>query len=291
MKNLKDLMSLALSDEGIERNTRTGKTFSLWNKTLSWNLQDGFPAVTSKKLAWKSVAGELLWFLSGSEYIKDLKRYTYGNENSTKKTIWCDDAARWHKNNPEPSEYGFSTDYVGALYGNAWRNFSDSDTDQITRLVEGLKNYPENRDHIVMAWNPFYIANDYMALRPCHMGFQCYVVNGKLNLNWFQRSNDGFLGAPFNIASYALLTHLLAKWTGLEVGTLSVWLGDFHIYENHIPAVQEFLNAPEYRMPTLVLPEGCETLESTLRLTASDFKDSLVGYQSYGVIKAPLSVG
>lgn len=274
-------------DHGEIRDTRTGKVHSRWNYSLEFNLQKGFPAVTSKKLAWNPVVGELLWFLSGSYWLQDLKHYTFNDETSDKWTIWTDDTERWG-----------STNYVGYLYPHQWRNFGSTDvskigTDQIQNLIKNLKEQPARRDHIVMAWNAFDIEQNDMALKPCHLGFQCYVTEkGHLNLHWFQRSVDSFLGLPFNIASYALLTHLLAQWAGLKPGKLSCWLGDTHIYDNHCNAVKDYINNEEFSECQLSLPEGTDTLEDTLtNMTAVDFKNSLVGYQSAGVIKAPLSVG
>lgn len=286
MQNIKDLMKDILKN-GTLKDTRTGNVISTWNKTLEWDLQKGFPTVTSKKLAWNSVVGELLWFLSGSESLKDLRIYTFGKDVD-KWTIWTDDTKRWHNTNNRNLQ---DKDFVGALYPVQWRNYNYSNVDQIKNIVDGLKNNPNERNHIVMAWNPEAISKNEMSLKPCHLGFQCYVENGKLNLNWWQRSCDVFLGLCFNIASYALLQHLLASWTGLEVGKLSCWIGDTHIYENHKEAVATYLNNEEHPLPTLELPKGSETLEDVLKLTSVDFKDSLKNYVHEGPIKAPLSVG
>ena len=285
-QELKDLYSNILTF-GESRFTRTGMVKSVWDRKLSFDLSEGFPAVTSKKLAWRATVGELLWFLGGSTNLPDLKHYTFNNKHSDKWTIWTDDAKRW----------GVEDD-LGCLYGFQWRSFGElygspsGAVDQIQNLIYRLKNEPERRDHIVMAWNPYDIENDLMALKACHTHFQCYIsADYKLNLKFFMRSSDAFLGLPLNIASYALLTHLLAKWTGLEVGILSCDLGDVHIYGNHKDAVKEFINNPEFEPCQLELPEGTDSLESTLNLTADDFMDSLVGYKSMGAIKAPLSVG
>ena len=275
-------------EHGEERDTRTGKVYSTWNNNLEFDLREGFPAVTSKKLAWTPVVGELLWFLSGSQHLSGLKYYTFNDMNADKWTIWTDDAERWGDGN-----------FVGHLYPHQWRNFGDRSagfeegTDQIKDLIDRLQHEPFRRDHIVMAWNPYDIEHNLMALKPCHLGFQCYVTkDGELNLHWFQRSVDSFLGLPFNIASYALLTHLLAHWCGLKVGKLSCWLGDTHIYDNHIDAVKTFLNNPRFKECRLELPDVCDSLDETLEnVTALNFKNSLIGYESMGPIKAPLSVG
>lgn len=303
MNQLKELMRDIIAF-GEVRETRTGKVRSIWDMNMHWDLSAGFPAVTSKQLMWGPVVGELLWFLSGSESLSDLRKYTFG-EDKDQWTIWTDDARRWHKTVmaefddadehwrevfPQPV---LDPDYVGALYGTQWRSFNDdTKSDQIQNLIKSLIAEPDNRDHIVMAWNPTAIVHNEMALKPCHLGFQCYVTKDKrLNLKWWQRSVDTFLGLPFNIASYALLVHLLAKWTGLKPGRLSCDLGDVHIYESHMDAVKEYLDNPVHAKPTLVLPEGCESLESTLTLTALDFRDALKDYQHSGRISAPLSVG
>ena len=290
MHQIKDIMSDVIN-YGEWRETRTGRVKSIWNSGESWNLASGrFPAVTAKTLAWRSVVGELLWFLSGSMSVEDLRRFTFGeNCPPAKWTIWTDDAVRWNKSQNRTEEH---FDFVGNLYPVQWRNYGCLGVDQIANLVDGLKNAPMERNHIVMAWNPYDIARNSMALKPCHIGFQCYVTNdGRLNLKWWQRSVDSFLGLGFNVASYALLTHLLCEWTGLQPGELSCDLGDVHIYENHMDAVSQYLESPCHNLPELVLPEKAKSLDTILELTALDFEDSLVGYTSSGNIKAPLSVG
>lgn len=287
MKNLKELYAEVLH-HGNLRTTRTGNVISIWDGKLKFNLQDGFPAVTSKKLAWQTCVGELLWFLSGSEWIGGLKHFTFGDEFSDKWTIWTDDTRRWNHSRGD----GCSEDYVGALYPVQWRCYNYADVDQIENLIKNLRENPYNRDHIVMAWNPESIAGNEMALKPCHIGFQCYVDEvGYLHLKWWQRSVDCFLGLPMNIASYALLLSLLAKWTGWKPGTLTADLGDIHIYENHKEQAYRYMCNEEHLLPRLDLPYGTESLESTLQLTAKNFKDSLTGYNHEGTIKAPLSVG
>lgn len=274
--------------EGELRSTRTGDTLSIWNQTMEFDLADGFPAVTSKTLQWNAVVGELLWFLSGSSSLKDLRRYTYGSDEP-RWTIWTDDTKRWY-GDTETNQH--TLEFVGNLYGTQWRGTTEDHVDQIRNLIKQLMREPNRRDHIVMAWNPMDIERDNMALKPCHLGFQCFVRKGEyLDLHWWQRSVDSFLGLPFNIASYALLTHLLAMWTDLKPGRLSCWLGDTHLYMNHSDAVTEYMMNPEFDLPTMVLPRGCETLASTLELDARDFVGALDGYNSAGVIKAPLSVG
>lgn len=273
---------------GTDRATRTGNVKSIWDAKVVFNLEEGFPALTTKRIAWKTVVGELLFFLSGSESLKTLKHYTFGDSNSDKWTIWTDDTERWHKT------LGYTVDpnFVGALYPVQWRNYNHSGVDQIQNLITSLRESPQERNHIVMAWNPEAIASNSMSLKPCHLGFQCYVdAESNLHLKWWQRSVDTFLGLPFNIASYALLTHLLAKWCGLGVGTVTGDLGDVHVYDNQRDAVNEMLGNTPLKSPNLRLPKGTETLDSTLKLTSEDFSDSLHQYQHHGTIKAPLSVG
>lgn len=292
---------------GEQRETRTGNVRSVWDRKVKFDLREGFPATTSKKLGWQSVVGELLWFLSGSTSLRDLKKYTFNDPDSEKWTIWTDDAKRWANTAYAPGsrESIIEEGYVGNLYPHQWRNYgyeqklgehefhTHEGVDQIQNLITRLQNEPQRRDHIVTAWNPYDIQKNLMALKSCHVMFQCYVDrNNNLHLKWTQRSCDLFLGLSFNIASYALLTHLIADWCGLGVGTLTGDLGDVHIYENHIDAVNEYIENPRHILPQLVLPEQCKQgLEETLEMTALDFKDALVGYKHEGIIKAPLSVG
>jgi thymidylate synthase len=280
----RNLLNKCLSGEarGI---TRTGVTYSTFGEFIKVDLKKGFPATLGKRLAWKSVVSELLWFLSGKTDIESLQKYN----NSDGWTIWTDDMERWHQSStPQDVPYGD----CGDLYGKQWRNYNG--VDQITNLIEGLKNDPTGRRHIVMAWNPSAIAAGKMCLPPCHIGFQCYIDNSNdLHLQWWQRSGDGFLGVPFNFASYALLVHLLAKWVGCGVGGLSVCFGDVHVYGSHVNAVKEYLDTDfiELSHPDILLPPGTDDLSSTLQLTSNDFKNALVGYDVKNVIKAPLSVG
>lgn len=285
MKQVKDIIKYVLNN-GVERQTRTGEVISAWNYQASWDIRDDFPAVTSKTLAWKPVVGELLWFLSGSKSLSDLRKLTYGSDQN-QWTIWNGDTERWLTNKSYTDK-----NFVGDLYPTQWRNYNGGGVDQIQNLISNIIENPLERDHIVMAWNPEAIHRDLMALKPCHLGFQCYITNnGELNLHWWQRSVDVFLGLPFNIASYSLLAHLLANWCNLRVGTVSCTLMDVHIYVDHMDSVNKYMSNIEYPMPKLILPKGCETFEDTLNLTAIDFKDCLYQYESAGEIKAPLSVG
>lgn len=281
MQSLKDLMNKIMTD-GNQRITRTGSVKSIWNTHLVFPMCKGFPAVTSKRLPWKAVVGELLWFLSKSKSVADLRYYTHGS-TSPKWTIWTDDATRWNTTNNHDN-----LDYVGDLYPTQWRDYNNQGIDQINNLIQNLINSPNERNHIVMAWNPEAIANDTMALKPCHIGFQCYVHNDKLNLTWWQRSWDVFLGAPANIASYALLLHILAKLTNLQPGTLSVQVGDAHLYNNHITQVNTYLANHVHPLPSLELPPF-NSIDDLLQYTSADF--ILHDYVCEPAIPAPLSVG
>ncbi len=285
---LKELMADILS-KGNKRETRSGKVISVFNRHLEFDLREGFPATTSKKLAWLTCVGELLTFLSGISDIRTLKHYTFGDENSDRWTIWCDDLKRWNTQNDMPDNTN-----LGEWYATQWRAYPHEygNIDQIANLIEGLKSNPNGRYHIVQNYNAGSKGNDATCLAACHVMFQCYVEDGYLDLDFLMRSNDLFLGNPMNIASYALLLEMLAAWTGLKPRYLSASLKDVHIYENHLDAVNTYMNNPVHALPQLELPEKVyEGLDATLTLTAGDFKDSLVGYEHSGVVKAPLSVG
>jgi thymidylate synthase len=218
-------------DKGVEKKDRTGVgTISVFGYQMRFNLQDGFPLVTTKKLHLRSIIHELLWFLKGDTNIKYLK------DNGV--TIWDE----WADENGD----------LGPVYGSQWRSWPAPDgrkIDQITQLIEQIKKNPDSRRHIVSAWNPAEV--DKMALPPCHAMFQFYVADGKLSCMLLQRSTDTFLGLPFNIASYALLTHMVAQQCNLEVGDF-VWTGgDTHIYLNHIEQVNLQLSREPYSLPQL----------------------------------------
>jgi thymidylate synthase len=229
---------------------RTGVgTISLFGEQLRFNLQEGFPAMTTKKLAWKSVVSELLWFIEGSGDERRLAEILYGTRDESKKTIWTANANAdyWLPKS------AYSGD-LGRVYGVQWRHWRSADgveVDQLKNLVDGLKNDPNGRRHIITAWNPAELSE--MALPPCHMFAQFYIRNNILSCQMYQRSADLFLGVPFNIASYALLTHLIAKTIGAEVGELILTFGDVHIYNNHVIQVVELLSREPYPYPTLDL--------------------------------------
>jgi thymidylate synthase len=241
---------------------------------MRFNLQEGFPAVTTKKLAWRAVVSELLWFLEGSGDERRLAEILHGTRDSDKKTIWTANAEAEYWN----SKIKFEGD-LGRVYGVQWRkwrtpvehkaeSFKDDfgniynrggmlhikETDQIKTLIDGIKKDPHGRRHILSAWNPGEL--DQMALPPCHVLSQFDVTDGYLSCQMYQRSCDMFLGVPFNIASYSLLTHIIAKECNLKVGDF-IWTGgDCHIYNNHIDAVKEQLTRTPKTLPTLFITEG-----------------------------------
>lgn len=289
MKNYQDLLTKVLI-HGEERDTRSGKVYSLFGENLEFDLREGFPAVTTKKLLFNLVAGELLWFLNGRTDLPALRYYSNLPEGA--RTIWTDDYERWIAENPThiPLKEG-TKECLGKLYGWQWRNFEgrNYEVDQIQELINKIKYNPKSRYLVVSAWHPSDIAEEAMALGACHNMFQCYVSSdGYLDLMFNLRSSDVFLGNPYNIASYALLTHILGSFTGLTPRFLKCNLGDTHIYLNHVEAVKQQLGNVPKALPTLSMPFP-KSLEDLSHLTAKDFK--LEGYEHYGVIKAPLSVG
>ncbi len=286
MQQIKNVMMNVLA-LGTQRKTRSGITTSKFFETVSFDLQKGFPAVTCKKLAMKSMIGELLWFINGETTIDTLQKRSGLSDDAW--TIWTDDCTRWH-NEDDSDAAMFDTNDLGYIYGSQWREFGFSGLDQLELLIEGLKSDPYGRRHIVSAWNPEDL--DSMALAPCHTSFQCYVreVGGEkyLDLIWHQRSVDVFLGLPFNIASYAALTHILASICGYKVGMLHGTLGDCHIYEQHGEACRAYLDNECLELCDFVMPK-IERLSDLENMTASDF--SLNNYNHHGAIKAKLSVG
>lgn len=282
MKQYLDIIEHVLTN-GVESSDRTGVgTIRVFGAQARWNLQEGFPAVTGKKLFFKPCKHELQWFLSGSTNVETLREMTWG-KGSDKKTIWDDNYENQAK------ALGYSDGYLGPVYGHQWRSFGSGEfsVDQIARVIEQLKTTPDDRGIIVSAWNPVDLPG--MALRPCHCFFQFVVINGKLSLQWYQRSVDVFLGLPFNIASYALLTHIIASICGYEVGDL-VWTGgDVHIYKNALEQAKELLT-PERAplpLPTLEMPK----VNSLLDLDQAFFDSvHLKGYTSHGPLLAKMAV-
>ena len=250
---------------GVDKSDRTGVgTRSVFGYQMRFNLAEGFPLVTTKKLHIRSIVHELLWFLSGSSNIK------YLHDNGV--SIWDE----WADENGD----------LGPVYGVQWRNWPAPDgrkIDQISNLIEGIKKNPDSRRHLVVAWNPAEV--DKMALPPCHCLFQFYVANGKLSCQLYQRSCDIFLGVPFNIASYSLLTHMVAQQCDLDVGDF-VWTGgDCHIYKNHFEQVELQLSRTPRAFPKLVINRKPSSIFDY------KFEDFVIeGYDPWPHIKAPIAV-
>ncbi|SHF55353.1 thymidylate synthase [Ornithinibacillus halophilus] len=293
--------------------TNTG-TYSIFGHQMRFNLQDGFPLLTTKRVPFRLVASELLWFIKGDTNI----RYLLENNNN----IWNEWAFKnWVESEdydgPDMTDFGnrsqidkdfkevyeetmnqfkqkvlsddaFAKKYgdLGSVYGKQWRAWKTSKEetiDQLMDVIDSIQNNPNSRRHIVSAWNPEDIPN--MALPPCHTMFQFYVADGKLSCQLYQRSADVFLGVPFNIASYALLTHLIAHECGLEVGEFVHTLGDAHIYANHVEQVKTQLQREKRSLPTLKL--NVEK-QSIFEYELEDFE--VVGYDPHPTIKAPIAV-
>lgn len=279
MKQYNDILK-RIMDEGVDREGRNGKTRAVFAVQMRFNMADGFPAVTTKKLAFKAVKSELLWFLA----MKDKERASDEDLkalNGTERTIWTDNAESdyWMPKSQ------FKGD-LGRVYGIQWRNWQSPDgskVDQIARLIDGIKNKPGDRRHIVTAWNPGEL--DDMALPPCHMFFQCFVADGKLSLHMVQRSCDMFLGVPFNIASYSLLLHMLAQVTGLKAHEAILTLQDAHIYHEHFDAVKEQLSREPFALPQIKINPEVKDIDG---FTMEDIE--LVNYQSHPSIKAKMIV-
>jgi thymidylate synthase len=282
MKQYLDLLNKIL-EQGITSNDRTGiGTKSLFGEQIKFDLTTGFPAMTTKKLAWKSVVSELLWFIEGSNDERRLAEILYGTRDPSKITIWTANAisSYWK------SKARFDGD-VGKIYGYQWRNWQRPGymgrVDQLNNLILGLTTDPFSRRHILMAYNPGEI--DMMALPPCHMMSQYYVRNGYLSCHMYQRSVDTFLGLSFNIASYSLLTHMIAQVCNLSAYELIISMGDVHIYNNHFEAVQEQLKRQPYQLPTLKLNSDIKDIN---KFTMDDIE--LVNYQYHPTIKAEMAV-
>ena len=287
MKQYHDLLSDILNN-GEVRDDRTGVgTISVFGRQLRFDLREGFPAITTKKLAWKACKGELLWFLEGSRDERRLAEITHGTRED-KTTIWTPNAlAPYWKERAE-----FEGD-LGPVYGVQWRDWIthskvDNDTymsiDQVAELIEGLKADPYSRRHILSAWNVGEL--EHMALPPCHVMSQYYVSkSNELSCHMYQRSVDTFLGLPFNIASYALLTHMIAQVCDMKVGELVISTGDTHIYKDHVNQVKEQLSREDYPLPSLWLNPNVKDID---KFTMDDIK--LVDYTSHGQIKANMAV-
>ncbi|MFN2341005.1 MAG: thymidylate synthase [Halanaerobium sp.] len=264
MKQYLEMCEHILND-GVDRDDRTGTgTRSIFGHQLRFDLQEGFPLMTTKKVYWKAVVYELLWFLKGDTNIKFL------NDNDVH--IWDE----WADKNGD----------LGKVYGQQWRSWGTKDgktVDQISEVIEQIKENPNSRRLIVNAWNVGEL--DEMALPPCHLLFQFYVADGKLSCQLYQRSCDTFLGVPFNIASYSLLTHMIAQVVGLEVGEF-IWTGgDVHIYQNHFEQIKEQLSRKPRPLAQVKITKDTEDI------FAIGFEDiELTGYDPHPTIKGEISV-
>lgn len=264
MRQYHDLLTRIL-DEGVEKSDRTGTgTRSVFGHQMRFDLSEGFPVVTTKKIHLRSVIAELFWFLRGSTNVDWL------HERGV--TIW--------------DEWADAAGELGPIYGYQWRSWPTADgnhVDQIARVVESIRTNPDSRRHIVSAWNVADV--DEMALPPCHTLFQFYVAEGRLSCQLYQRSADVFLGVPFNIASYALLTHMVAQVTELEAGDFVHTLGDAHLYSNHLEQARMQLEREPRPLPRLRLNRA------RLALDEFDLDDvDIDGYDPHPLIRAPIAV-
>ena len=264
MKQYLDLMR-HVREHGVRKTDRTGTgTLSVFGHQMRFDLAHGFPVVTTKSIHMRSVVHELLWFLKGSTNID------YLHANGV--TIW--------------DEWADERGELGPVYGAQWRSWPVGDgtsVDQIARVVDGIRRDPDSRRHIVSAWN---VADlDRMALPPCHLLFQFYVAGGRLSCQLYQRSADVFLGVPFNISSYSLLTMMIAQVTGLEPGEFILTLGDTHLYLNHLDQADTQLAREPYPLPRMELNPSVGSISD---FTYEDF--TLVGYEHHRLIRAPIAV-
>jgi thymidylate synthase len=277
MQQYKNLLEDILATGEI-RDDRTGTgTISVFGRQLRFDLRTSFPAVTGKKLAFNACKSELIWFLEGSTDERRLAEILYGTRDPNKTTIWTGNAEAdyWKPKAKVPGD-------LGRVYGAQWRDFGG--VDQVKNLIEGLKRDPNGRRHIISAWNVGEL--DQMALPPCHVMSQFYVSKNKeLSCHMYQRSVDVGLGISFNIASYALLTHMIAQVTDLQVGELIISTGDTHIYMDHVDGLKEQLTREPYPAPTLWLNPD---IKNIFDFKMDDIK--LVGYQSHPAIKLNMAV-
>jgi thymidylate synthase len=296
MKEYLDCLRYVM-EHGQDRSDRTGiGVRSIFGYQMRFDLSEGFPAVTTKKLAWKSVVAELLWFISGSTDERKLAEIQYGKSREElieKTTIWTANADHQAKN------MGYQNDdlvkELGTIYGFNWRNFnhtfnSSGGIDQLKNIINEIKSNPTSRRLLVSAWNP--LTNDYAALPSCHYSFQFYISNNKLSCMFNMRSNDIFLGLPYNIASYALLTHIIARECNLDVGELIYSGGDVHIYKNHFDAVNEQLSRSPKKLPTLKINDKFNLqniLDNNIPIDCVNYF-ILENYDPHPAIKAPMAI-
>ncbi len=314
MKQYLDLAQNIL-DEGVTKDDRTGVgTKSIFGHQMRFDLQEGFPLLTTKRVAFRLIKSELLWFLKGDTNIRYLlehknhiwdewafERYVASEdypgpdmtnfgiraqEDEAFNEVYKEEMKKFRKLVLEDDAFAEEYGSLGNVYGAQWRSWPSADggtIDQIANVIESIKTNPDSRRHIVSAWNPDEIED--MALPPCHTLFQFYVSDGKLSCQLYQRSADVFLGVPFNIASYALLTHLVARETGLEVGEFIHTLGDAHLYSNHMDQINLQLSRDPKDLPQLVLNED---KESIFDFDVDDIK--VENYKADKGIRAPIAV-
>ncbi len=267
-------------ETGVRRGDRTGVgTLSCFGLSARYNMADGFPAVTTKKLAWKVMSSELLWFISGSNNINDLKQIYKNNK------IWDANYKDYLRRTGQDANDG----NMGRVYGVQWRSWRTVDgrkIDQLQEAIDTIRNNPDSRRIIVNAWNPGEADADQVALPPCHSFFQFYVAGGKLSLHMYQRSADMFLGVPFNIASYSLLLHMIAKITNLVPGEFVHTIGDAHIYLDAIEQVKTQIARKPLPLPTLKISD--REYKNIDSFKMEDF--SLVDYNCHEAIKAKMAV-
>ena len=287
MKQYLDLLNHILT-KGVKKEDRTGTgTTSVFGYQMRFDLSEGFPLVTTKKTHLKAIISELLWFIEGSTDERRLAELHFGESKENligKKTVWTANA------DAQGKELGYTnTDTIkelGPVYGAQWRSWESTDgkfIDQLSDLIEQIKTNPDSRRLILSAWNVSELEK--MALPPCHTFFQFYVAQGKLSCQLYQRSADVFLGVPFNIASYALLTMMIAQVCNLEVGDFVHTFGDAHIYSNHYDQVKLQLTRETFALPTMKINPDIKNIED---FTMEDFE--LIGYKSHEAIKAKMAV-
>lgn len=298
MKQYLDLLKLIM-DEGVDKGDRTGVgTRSVFGAQARFDLSEGFPLLTTKKVFLKGIIHELIWFVRGDTNIKYLvdngvriwnewpyQKYLEANDLAKKypkyTPEWEDQMKEFVNNIKNDEEFAKKWGELGPVYGKQWRNFGG--VDQLMDIIERIKTNPNDRRMIVSAWNPPEIPD--MALPPCHLLFQFYVADGKLSLQMYQRSCDTFLGVPFNIASYSLLLMMVAQVTGLEPGIFVHTYGDLHLYSNHFEQVKEQLSRSPRKLPTMKINPAVKNIED---FVFEDF--TLEGYDPYPTIKAPIAV-
>ena len=293
MKQYLELCKKVL-EEGSYKDDRTGTgTYSLFGYQTRYNLEEGFPLVTTKKVFLRGIIHELLWFISGSTNIKylvdndvhiwdDWAYKAYKNSNEFEGEDMKGFAARiksLDKNDPFVVKWG----ELGPVYGRQWRNFNEQGVDQLQNLIDQIKNNPNSRRLIISAWNPCEV--DKMALPPCHSFMQFYVINGKLSCQLYQRSADIFLGVPFNIASYSLFTMMIAQVCGLKPGEFVHTMGDAHIYSNHVEQIKLQLSREPKKLPTMKINPN---VKSIFDFKIEDFE--LEGYEPWPRIKGEVAV-